>query len=101
MSAIPPPHLRREDVNQRLLQNLKNTPANTPLAQVFNEAPKTSRLKSRKPFYKSERHNFDITEQWKKGWTENAPQGGHLIDNPTTILPGSKTNESTGLSQTD
>ena len=46
---------------------------------ISDGAPTTSRLKSRKPFYRLEKINFNIKEAWSAEWDE------HL---PTEPLPG-------------
>ena len=91
MSAIAPPHLRREEANQTWIQRAKDSEQNIPLKEIFNNAPKTSRLKSRKPFYKSEIIDFNTTEAWKTEWTNDTPRGGDLITDPTQRLPGFQT----------
>ena len=91
MSAIAPPHLRREEANQTWIQRAKDSEQNIPLKEIFNNAPKTSRLKSRKPFYKSEITDFNTTEAWKTEWTNDTPRGGDLITDPTQRLPGFQT----------
>ena len=50
MSAIAPPHLRREDINQKWFQRVRELADNIPLKQIMNAAPRFTRLKSRKPF---------------------------------------------------
>ena len=54
------------------------------------DAPTTSRLKSRKPFYKSDIDGFDPREAWEKEWRENIPPGGAIVDRIGQKLPGFK-----------
>ena len=88
MSGIPPPHLRRQEANQRSLEKLDNAPDNNPLKEICNSAPYSARLKLRKPYYKSRSENFAIIESWKREWADNAPRGGHLITDPTIKTNG-------------
>ena len=60
-----------------------------PLREVISNAPKTSRLKSRKPVYKTENSSFDITTAWKEEWKQHKPKGGNIIEDPSVVpLPG-------------
>ena len=61
---------------------------NTPLQCMLEQAPATSRLKSRKPFYKSGREDFSIKVAWRNEWQQKLPRGGDLIQDPTKPLPG-------------
>ena len=88
MSAITPPNIRREEVNQKWIQTAKTTDHDIPLKDIFTNAPKTSRLPSRSPFYLSEDENFNPNEAWKAEWRDNTPKGGNIIDDPTERLPG-------------
>ena len=90
LSSIAPPHIRREDANQKMIAKIKDLPDHIPLKQVYDEAPRTSRLKSRKPFYQSELEAFDSQEAWRAEWEENTPTGGDLIEDPTQPIPGYK-----------
>ena len=92
MSAIAPPHLRREAATQKQHQRIHNTQDNIPLKQIVDTAPTTTRLKSRKPFYKTYNETFDIETAWKDEWNHRKPRGGELIEDPTKIpLPGFQT----------
>ena len=88
MCSIAPPHLRREQATQKQHQRLRNTAINTPLKIISDGAPTTSRLKSRKPFYRAEKIDFDIKEAWSAEWREHLPKGGELVEDPTDPLPG-------------
>ena len=88
MCAIAPPHIRREEASQRTMQRIKTMPDNIPLRQVTNNAPATTRLKSRKPFYNSGHEDFNPVEAWNKEWTEKTPTGGAIIENAAQSLPG-------------
>ena len=91
-SSIAPPHLRREEANQKWIKNIKEDTRDLPIQQILKDVPTTSRLKSRKPFYKSEIENFDLAEAWREEWRENTPKGGDIIKDPTQRLPGFATN---------
>ena len=88
MSAIAPPHLRREAATQRQHQRAADQVESTPLHLVLQQAPATERLKSRKPFYSSLKPNFSLEEEWKREWAEAVPPGGDVIEDPSTALPG-------------
>ena len=90
MSSIAPPHIRREEANQKLINQLEETPDDIPLKQMVNSAPSTSRLKSRRPFYRSKLDGFNVTDAWTAEWTQDIPRGGHVIKDPTVTLPGFK-----------
>ena len=87
MSAIAPPHLRREAANQKWI-NMAAQEVEAPLQEICKAAPERSRLKSRKPFYLSQKENFDINGAWRNEWNNNLPTGGDLINNPSEHLPG-------------
>ena len=88
MSAIAPPHLRREGINQRWFQRVRELADNIPLKQIVNTAPTSSRLKSRKPFYKSEQEQYCLDDAWRREWQQLSPHGCNLVQDPTTPLPG-------------
>ena len=88
MSAIAPPHLRREGINQRWFQRVRELADNIPLKQIVNTAPTSSRLKSRKPFYKSEQEQYCLDDAWRREWQQLSPRGCNLVQDPTTPLPG-------------
>ena len=90
-SAIAPPHLRREEATQRWVSNLENSQQEIPLQKILRDAPTTSRLKSRKPFYKAKIDDFNLTEAWREEWRSNTPKGGESIADPSLQLPGFKT----------
>ena len=87
-SAIAPPHLRREQSNQDWIKKIKTCEKETPLKQIYSNAPATSRLKSRKPFYHSEQKDFSLQEEWKKEWDKSTPRGGGSVQDPSRRLPG-------------
>ena len=88
MSAIPPPNIRREEVNQKWIETVNTTEKDIPLKEILSSAPKTSRLKSRRPFYLSADKNFNLNESWRREWRNNTPAGGDIIVDPTIRLPG-------------
>ena len=91
-SAIAPPHLRREETNQKWVENARDEERDIPLKQILNNAPLTNRLKSRKPFYRSEKEGYNTNDAWRKEWRQNTPKGGAIIEDPTQKLPGFDTN---------
>ena len=92
LSAIAPSHLRREYATQKQHKRIAMIDYQTPLKQVIENAPISSRLKSRKPFYKTIDNDFDIHDAWKKEWNEHPPAGANIIEDPTIQpLPGFNT----------
>ena len=87
MSAIPPPHLRREHANQKWIERAESD-IKTPLQNIYKNAPTQSKLKSRSPFYLSKKENFNISEAWRNEWKNNTPRGGEIISDPCERLPG-------------
>ena len=88
MSSIAPPHLRREEINQKWVKKARNNEKVTPLSEITRNAPSTSRLRSRKPFHKSEIENFNLKDKWTEEWNWYIPKGGEFIEDPTVKLPG-------------
>ena len=91
MCNIEPPHLRRKNATQVAHSKAESLPQDAPLTIVLQRAPNTSRLKSRKPFYKSREVDFRLGEEWEHFWEENVPTRGYIITNPTALLPGFST----------
>ena len=87
MSAIAPPHLRRQESNQKWIIKAE-TDTETPLHKIIHDAPSKSRLKSRSPFYLSKKDDFNIPETWREEWNNNIPPGGEIIKDPCKRLPG-------------
>ena len=87
-SAIAPPHLRREEANQRWHAKIKDNTLETPLKTAYDSAPTSKRLKSRKPFYLSKKEGFNLMESWTHEWSDKKPHGGDLIEEPVQKLPG-------------
>lgn len=75
MSAIAPPHLRREEMNQKWIERAQAEEI-TPLQKIFKQAPSTSRLKSRSPFYLSKKLNYNTQEKCREEWNNKKPKGG-------------------------
>lgn len=75
MSAIAPPHLRREEMNRKWIERAQAEEI-TPLQKIFKQAPSTSRLKSRSPFYLSKKLNYNTQEKWREEWNNKKPKGG-------------------------
>ena len=71
--TIAPPHFRRQELTQNTLLQLENVPNNIPIKKIIATAPNTARLKSRKPFYRILKTNFDIQEAWKTHWLKTDP----------------------------
>ena len=59
-----------------------------PVKGIMEEAPKTSRLKSRKPFYQSKQNSFRMGDEWTATWNKAVPRGGNIIEDPTKRMPG-------------
>jgi hypothetical protein len=76
MCNIEPPHLRRKNATQVAHSKSESLPQDAPLTIVLQRAPNTSRLKSRKPFYKSREVDFRLGEEWEHFWEENVPTRG-------------------------
>lgn len=53
----------------------------------MENAPTTSRLKSKNSFNKSYKPKFNQKEAWMTEWRERYPRGGKLVEDPTTPLP--------------
>jgi len=75
MSAIAPPHLRREEMNRKWIERAQAEEI-TPLQKIFKQAPSTSRLKSRSPFYLSKKLNYNTQEKCREEWNNKKPKGG-------------------------
>ena len=69
------------------IHNTKTNQNNIPIKQIIKTAPNTAQLKSRKPFYKAFKTNFDVQEAWKTHWLEHQTTGGNLITDPTKPIP--------------
>ena len=87
MTAIAPPHLRRQKLTQNPHLQLENLLDNIPIKKIIETARSTTRLKSRKPFYRSLKTRFDIYREWKTHWKEHQPKGGNLVTDPTEPSP--------------
>jgi len=57
------------------------------LKTMVAHAPTTARLKSRRPFYNSQKQ-FDISCAWLEYWKNNLPTGEDIIEDPTVPLLG-------------
>ena len=88
LSSIAPPHIRREEATQKIISQLEEMEDNIPLKRVMKSAPTSSRLRSRRPFYKVEANNSTLFERWKEEWARNKPNGGSIIEDPTQRPPG-------------
>jgi len=87
MSAIEPPHVRREKATQKWLAKAK-TAGDTPLKQIVRRAPKSGRLKSRNAFYNAGVRDFDAQGMWEYEWAKNTPRGGEVVSDLGVRLPG-------------
>ena len=87
MSAIAPPDMRREECNQKWILRAEQE-NETPLQRIIKDAPTSSKLKSRSPFYLSKKENYDMYESWREEWKSNPPKGGDLVEDPCIQLPG-------------
>lgn len=89
--AIIPPHLRREKANQDWVEKIKTSTKDTPLNQTYRSFPRSSRLRSRKPFAKSWKEDFCPQNEWRSEWADSAPRGDEDIEDPSRMLPGFET----------
>ena len=68
-------------------QRIDSMNENIPLRKTVAHAHATTRLKSRRPFYNSEKQ-FNIISVWLEYWKNNPPIGGDVIEDPVVPLPG-------------
>ena len=52
LTAIAPPHLRKQKLSQNAYLQLDNLPDNIPIKKIIETAPSPTRLKSQKPIYR-------------------------------------------------
>jgi len=90
MSAIAPLHLTRKAAASIMHQRTESMNENIPLKKTVAHAPAITKLKSRRPYYNSEKQ-FDISSAWLECWKNNPPTGGDIIEGPTVSLPGYQT----------
>ena len=88
MSNIAPPMVRRETANQKSFNRIASLPQRTPIVNILAQAPDSSRLISRQPFYKSRNDEYSPDHHWKSLWALDTPVNGDLINDPTQKLPG-------------
>ena len=58
MTAIAPPHLRRQKLTQNAHLQLENLSDYISIKKIVETAPSTTRLKSRKPFLEITQNTF-------------------------------------------
>ena len=87
LSSIASPHLKRELATQRQHNRLNSTEIETQLKQIMKEAPTTTTLKSRRPFYSTQTNDYNLQEKRKKEWQESILTGD-LLEDPTSPQPG-------------
>ena len=88
MAAIQPPHIRREAMTQKWVEISKKADVDTPLTRIVREAPKTRRLKTRKPFYAAGKEGYDAQKAWESEWASNLPSGAEVVQQLGHKLPG-------------
>ena len=88
MNNIAPPMVRRETANQKSFNRIASLPPRTPIVNILAQAPDSSRLISRRPFYKSRNDEYSPDHHWKSIWAQDTPVNGDLINDPTQKLPG-------------
>ena len=88
LNAIAPSHLRSELATQRQHSRLNSTEIETQLKQIMKEAPTTTKIKSRQPFYTKRANDFNLRDKWKQEWKENIPTRGDLVEDLTNPQPG-------------
>jgi len=86
VSTIAPPHLRRKAATSIMHQRIDSMNENIALTKTVAHAPTTTRLKSRRPFYNSEKQ-FYVISAWLEYWKNYPPTGGDVIEDPTVPLP--------------
>jgi len=90
MSAIAPPHMRRKAATSMMHQHIESMNENIPLKNTVNNAPTTTRLKSRRPFYISTYalHLAIPPPAQLEYRKNNPPTGADITEDPTAPLPG-------------
>ena len=78
---------QKKQATQRQHNWLNSTKDKAPLKQIMNEAPTTTRLKSRRPFYSTQINHFNLQKKWKQEWQEDILTGGDLVEDPTNLQP--------------
>ena len=88
MNNIAPPMVRRETPTKKSFNRIASLPPRTPIVNILAQAPDSSRLISRRPFYKSRNDEYLPDHHWKSIWAQDTPVNGDLINDPTQKLPG-------------
>ena len=85
MSNTAPPMVRRETANQKSFNRIASLLQHTPIVNILAQAPDSSRLISRRPFYKWWILAWPSLETI---WAQDTTVNGDLINDPTQKLPG-------------
>ena len=88
MNNIAPPMVRRETSNQKSFNRIASLPQRTPIVNILAQASDSSRLISRRPFYKSRNDEYSPDHHWRSIWAQDTPVNGDLLNDPTQKLPG-------------
>ena len=88
MSNIAPTIVRRETANQKSFDRIASLPQHTPIVNILAQTPDSSRLISRRPFYKSRNGEYSPEHHWKSIWAQDTPINGDLINDFTQKLRG-------------
>ena len=88
LSAITPPHLRREAAERKRLRDARDQERSNPLQTAVRGAKASGRLKSRKPFHMAKDDEWNAKEAWMREWDNARLTGGNLISDLGARQPG-------------
>ena len=74
--------------DSRRVSTGRKPPRKARLKEIMKQCPQSCRLKSRKPFYKTDPTDLDILKEWREHWMDNIPPGGNTVEDPTVPFPG-------------
>lgn len=98
MSAIVPPHLRKEETSQKWIVRAEQDT----LQKIFKHTLPNSRLKSQLLFYLPKKDSYNIYDTWRKEWINNKRTEGNSSVTLAKVFLASKIgNDNTGWLQTD
>ena len=88
LSNIAPPHIRREEAEDKLVEKIRSNPS-LPLYQDMFHPPRT-RLTSRRPVWTSLQHQkLPMTAAWQQEWCNSGVMNQFLITDAINRVPGS------------
>ena len=88
LSNIAPPDIRRQQATQNLHLKIESLDPRAPIKIILESAPSSTRLVSRRPFYKTQQTGFNAADSWRAAWSGELPVGGGVVEDPTRPLPG-------------